>query len=74
MTYSFEIEETEKTLPLIQHLKSLKYVKAKKIPAPRKVWTEAEMVKAVKLAEKSKSIPWEEFKRESKTWKNKFTK
>jgi sorbitol-specific phosphotransferase system component IIBC len=72
MIYTFEIKETKETMPLIEHLKTLKYVKQKK--AEKKVLTDSEMAKAVKAAEKSKSIPWEEFKSESKTWKSKITK
>ena len=71
MTYSMEVKNTKEAQTLIAHLKTLKYLKLKE---ERKISTGAEIVKAVKAAEKSKSIPWEEFKRESKTWKNKFTK
>ncbi len=72
MTYTFEIKETKETLPLIAHLKTLKYVKQKN--ESDFLLTEKEMAKAVKAAEKGKSIPWAEFKREAKTWKNRLTK
>ncbi len=72
MTYTFEIKETKESLPLIAHLKTLKYVKAHKtndISAE-----ERQMAKAVKVAEKGKSIAWAEFKQDAKTWKTKLTK
>jgi hypothetical protein len=72
MVYTFEIKETKEAMALIAHLKTLKYVKLKK--EGRKVLTDEEMAKAVKGAERGKSIPWEDFKRESKAWKNRVTK
>ena len=69
MTYTFEIKKTKESLPLIAHLQTLKYVKQK-----HEALTDKEMAKAVKEAEKGESIAWADFKREAKTWKNKFTK
>lgn len=71
MTYTFEIKKTKESLPLIAHLQTLKYVKQKK---DHKILTDTAIAKAVKLAEKSESILWSDFKREAKTWKNKITK
>lgn len=67
MTYIFEIKETKESLPLIAHLKTLKYVKDV-------FFDYKALAKAVKAAEKGESISWAEFNREAQTWKSKFTK
>jgi hypothetical protein len=72
MTYTFEIEETKESLPLIAHLKTLKYVKQKN--EKEVIFDDKALAKAVKAAEKGASIPWTDFKREAKTWKSKVTK
>lgn len=72
MVYTFEIKETKESQPLIAHLKTLDYVKQKL--ETENIISDKVMAKAVKTAEKSASIPWETFKKESKTWKNKITK
>jgi hypothetical protein len=72
MVYTFEIKETKESQSLIAHLKTLDYVQQKL--NTENVITEKILAKAVKSAEKSASIPWETFKKESKTWKNKITK
>ena len=71
MTYSMEVKNTKEAQTLIAHLKTLKYLKLKE---ERKILTGAEIVKAVKAAEKSKSIPLAEAIKRSEQWKNKFTK
>ena len=71
MTYSMEVKNTKEAQTLIAHLKTLKYLKLKE---ERKISTGAEIVKAVKVAEKSKSIPWEESKKRSEEWIKRYTK
>jgi|GEM_PF-1126659 len=72
MTYTFEIKETKASLPLIEHLNTLKYVKQKN--ELDTYLSEKEMAKAVNAAEKGQSISWSAFKREAATWKSKATK
>jgi hypothetical protein len=67
MTYLVEIKETTESKPLIELLKTLKYVKLKK--ATREVQTDKEIVKAIKKSEKGKHIKWEDAKKEIMAWK-----
>ena len=67
MTYLVEIKETTESKPLIELLKTLKYVKLKK--ASRETPTDKEIVKAIKKSEKGKHIKWEEAKKEIMAWK-----
>ena len=71
MTYSMEVKNTKEAQTLIAHLKTLKYLKLKE---ERKISTGAEIVKAVKAAEKSKSIPLEESKKRAEEWIKRYTK
>lgn len=67
MTYIVEIPETEESKGLINHLKTLKYVRFKK--NERKGMTEKEIIKAVRASEKSGRIKWEDAKKEISSWK-----
>lgn len=67
MTYIVEIPETSESKGLINHLKTLKYVRIKK--NKQKVWTEKEIIKAVRASEKSGRIKWEDAKKEISSWK-----
>lgn len=66
MTYIVEIKETEESKPLIEHLKTLKYVKMKR--AERKLHRE-EIIKEIRKSEKSKRIEWSDAKRQIASWK-----
>jgi len=67
MTYHLEIKETVESKPLIEHLRTLKYVKVSK--RERKSMSDAEIRKAVKKSEKSKRISWSKAKQEIASWK-----
>ena len=67
MTYLVEIKETAQSKPLIEHLKTLKYVKLRK--EKERPDSEEEIAKAVKKSEKSKRIKWEEAKKDIAAWK-----
>jgi len=67
MTYVIEIKETSESKPLIEHLRTLKYVKVKK--AERKSSSSGEIVASLKKSEKSKRIPWQDAKKQIASWK-----
>ena len=67
MTYIVEIPETAESKGLINHLKTLKYVRIKKNKL--KVWTEKEIIKAAHASEKSGRIKWADAKKEISSWK-----
>ena len=67
MTYLVEIKETAQSKPLIEHLKTLKYVKLhreKGIPD-----TDGKILKELKKSEKSKRVKWDEAKKQINAWK-----
>ena len=66
MTYIVEIPKIAESKELIKHLKTLKYVRFKK--AERKIMTEKEMIKAIKLSEKGKKIAWEDAEKIIDSW------
>ena len=67
MTYLVEIKETAQSKPLIEHLKTLKYVKLRK--EERVTESDEEIVKALKKSEKSKRIKWDDAKKQIAAWK-----
>ena len=66
MTYLVEIKETEESKPLIEHLKTLKYVKMKR--TERKLNRE-EIIKEISKSEKSPKVKWSDAKRQIASWK-----
>jgi len=69
MTYLVEIKETAQSKPLIEHLKTLKYVKLRKEREIGLSYSDEELVKAIKKSEKSKRIKWEDAKKKIAAWK-----
>ncbi len=67
MTYVLEIKETAESKSLIQHLRTLKYVRMKK--AKRKLQSGEELVSAVRKSEKSGKIKWTDAKKQIASWK-----
>ena len=67
MTYIVEIPKIAESKELIKHLKTLKYVRFKK--NEMKVWSEKEMIKAIRESEKSGRIKWSDAKKEIAAWK-----
>ncbi len=67
MAYFIEIKETAESKSLVEHLRSLKYVKVSK--AERKTYDVNALVEEVKKSEKSKRISWKEAKKEMASWK-----
>lgn len=65
MTYLLEIKETPGSKALIEHLKTLKYVKMRKADDE----FGRDIVKAVRKSEKSKRIKWEDAKKQIAAWK-----
>ncbi len=66
MTYLVEIKETAQSKPLIEHLKTLNYVKLHK---GGKDALQGELVKSIKKSEKSKRVKWEDAKKQIAAWK-----
>jgi len=66
MTYLVEIKETAQSKPLIEHLKTLKYVKLRK---EKEADLQDDIKHAINKSEKSKRIKWEEAKKQIAAWK-----
>lgn len=66
MTYLVEIKETAQSKPLIEHLKTLKYVKMHK---EKGTDIATDIKQAVKKSEKSKRVKWDEAKKQIAAWK-----
>ena len=66
MTYTLELPETSESKALVSYLKALKNVRLKK--NVRKIWTEKEIIKAVRIAEKGKKIPLDDAIKTINSW------
>ncbi|MDZ4844926.1 MAG: hypothetical protein SH857_05180 [Chitinophagales bacterium] len=66
MTYLVEIEEPTESKPLIEHLRTLKYVRMKKADHKSEA---AEIIKAIRKSERSGKIKWSDAKRKIASWK-----
>lgn len=66
MTYFVEIKETAESKPLIEHLRTLKYVRMKKVNGKTEA---ADIVKALRKSERSQKLKWSDAKRKIASWK-----
>jgi hypothetical protein len=67
MAYYIEIKETSESKSLVEHLRSLKYVKVEK--HERKTYDVGDLVAEIKKSEKSKRISWADAKKQMASWK-----
>lgn len=67
MTYLLEIDETSESKSLLEHLKTLKYVRVKK--AYRNFQSEEEIISEIRKSEKSGKIKWADAKKQIAQWK-----
>ncbi len=68
MTYLLEIDETKESKSLLEHLKTLKYVRIKK--AGRNFQTEDEIIREIRISEMSGKIKWAAAKKQIASWQN----
>ena len=66
MTYLVEIKETAQSKPLIEHLKTLKYVKMHQEPETD---NGSDIKQSVKKSEKGKRVKWDDAKKQIAAWK-----
>jgi hypothetical protein len=67
MTYLLEIDETKESKSLLEHLRTLKYVRVKQ--ARRNFQTEDEIITEIKKSEKSGRVKWADAKKQIAQWK-----
>ena len=67
MTYLLEIDETNESKSLLEHLRTLKYVRIKK--AHRNFQSEEEIISEIRKSEKSGRIKWADAKKQIAAWK-----
>ncbi|MFN8322127.1 MAG: hypothetical protein U0T74_05665 [Chitinophagales bacterium] len=67
MTYLLEIDETKESKSLLEHLRTLKYVRLKQ--AGRNFKTEDEIISEIRKSEKSGKIKWADAKKQIAQWK-----
>jgi hypothetical protein len=67
MTYLLEIKETPESKSLLEHLKTLKYVRLRK--TGRDFQTEDEIISEIRKSEKSGKIKWADAKAQIASWK-----
>ena len=67
MTYLLEIQDTVESKSLLEHLRTLKYVRVKK--AGRNYQTEEEIISEIRQSEKSGKVKWADAKKQIASWK-----